>query len=149
MNCNNDTAQPNGDMGVNGRTTHIVVGAVHDGDAQFRETAAIVHFYVPANNPNGAQQTITFPTISVVPTGTKTIRLNATVNSPLPVRYYVLRGPAEVDGNNLRLTEIPVRATFPIEVKVTAYQWGKATAPAYASATPVMRTFLIVGKNAK
>ena len=117
---------------------------MHHGDAQFRETAAIAHFYVPSNNTNGAQQTITFPPIADVPAGTKTVPLNAKVNSPLPVRYYVSWGPAEVDGSVLRLTEIPAHTKFPIEVKVTAYQWGKATQPAYQSAVSITRTFHIL-----
>ena len=126
--------------GVNGRTTHVVIGAIHPGDDTYRQTMAAVSMDVPGNN-SGAKQTITFPQPPDVASSTTSLPLTATVDSPLPVRYYVSWGPAEVDGSALRIVDVPDHATFPIEVKVTAYQWGKAGA--FATAAPVVRTFRI------
>ena len=133
--------------GVNGRTVHVVIGAVHHGDAEYRETVASTHFFVPSNNAAGTNQTITFPPLADVPAGTASVRLNATTDSGLPVRYYVSWGPAEVDGSALRLTPIPAKAKFPVAIKVTAYQWGNATEPKIATAAPVTRVFHITANQ--
>ncbi len=129
--------------GVNGRTTHVLIGAIHPGNAEYRQTMAAAHFYVPADNTEGAKQTIVFPEIHDVSAATRSIPLGGTVDSGLPVRYYVSWGPAQVEGGVLRLAEIPARAQYPIEVKVTACQWGKVTDPKFASAQPVTRIFHI------
>jgi hypothetical protein len=128
--------------GVNGRTLHVLIGAIHPGNAEYRETMAAAHFFLPAS-PDGAKQTITFPPIRDVTAATGPIALGATSDSGLPVRYYVSWGPARIDGDTLQLAEIPVGAKYPIEVKVTAYQWGKATDPKFASAQPVTQIFHI------
>jgi hypothetical protein len=130
--------------GFDGRTTHILIGALHPGDAQYRATIAAASLEVPGSNSGGTNQTITFPPISDVTAGTKSVALGATVDSGLVPEYYVSWGPAVIDGNSIRFTQIPARAKFPIEVRVTAYQWGKSTAPAYASAVAVTQTFHIV-----
>jgi hypothetical protein len=72
------------------------------------------------------------------------VQLRATVDSNRKPDYYVSWGPAEIEGNTLKIAEIPDRAKFPIEVKVTAYQWGFASAPKFATATPVTQTFHII-----
>jgi hypothetical protein len=53
------------------------------------------------------------------------IQLHATSISGLPVRFYVDYGPAQIDGDNLILTQISTYAILPIEVKLVAYQWGR------------------------
>jgi hypothetical protein len=130
--------------GVNGRTVHILVGAYHPGDAQYRETIAVGSFDVPYHNDAGTKQTITFPEIADVAAGTQSIPLSATVDSGLKPDYYVSYGPAVIDGDHIKFTPLPVKAKYPIEVKVTAYQWGTATTPFYASAKPITQTFHIV-----
>jgi hypothetical protein len=55
----------------------------------------------------------------------------------------VVAGPAIVEGNELVVTEIPVKSAFPLKVTVVAYQWGRVTEPAYQSAEPVEQTFLL------
>jgi hypothetical protein len=129
--------------GINGRTTHVLLGAIHPGDGEYRETMAAAHFYIPSGNTVGTGQTITFPEMPDVPASTKTVPLGATVNSPLRVRYFVSWGPARIDGNTLQITEVPEHAKFPIEVKVTAYQWGKVAEPEFASAQQVTQIFHI------
>ena len=129
--------------GVNGRTVHVLLGAIHPGDDEYRETVAVGTLYFPFQN-SGVPQKITFPPILDVKAGTKSIPLRATVDSKRQPNYYVSWGPVEIDGNNLRITEIPIRTKFPIEVKVTAYQWGTASEPKFATATPVTQTFRIL-----
>jgi pimeloyl-ACP methyl ester carboxylesterase len=124
--------------GVSGRTTHILIGAIHPGDATYRATMCACSMDVPGQNI-GAAQTITFPQIADLPASTKEVPLKATVNSPLPPRYYVSYGPALLDGNVLRITDLPDRAKLPIAIKMTAYQWGKAGA--FATAKPISQVF--------
>ena len=126
--------------GVNGRTVHVLVGAIHPGDNEYRETVAVGTFDVPYSNP-GTPQKISFPQLPDVKSDTRSVPLGARVDSGRKPDYYVSWGPAEIDGDQLRITEIPDRAKFPIEIKVTAYQWGTAAGPGFASATPVTQTF--------
>jgi hypothetical protein len=49
----------------------------------------------------------------------------------LPVDYYVVAGPAEVN------------CRYPVKITVVAYQWGFAVQPLFQSADPVEQTFLI------
>ena len=127
--------------GFNGRTTHILIGTMHPGDSEYRATMAAARFDVPPNK--GAKQTLTFPKINDVKPGVKSIPLNGAADSGLKPDYYVSWGPAVIDGDNLRFTTIPPSAKFPIQVKVTAYQWGKATEPKIATALPITQTFYI------
>jgi hypothetical protein len=129
--------------GVNGRTVHVLIGAIHPGDAEYRETVAVGTFDVPYHN-DGTPQKITFQPLPDIHVGTTSVPLGATVDSGRKPEYYVSWGPAEVDGDTLKITEIPDRAKFPIEVEVTAYQWGTATEPRFATATPVTQIFHIV-----
>ena len=55
----------------------------------------------------------------------------------------MIDGPAEIEGNTLKLTPIPPRAKMPVKVTITAYQWGRSIEPLVQSAEPVERTFLI------
>jgi hypothetical protein len=128
--------------GFNGRTTHILIGAVQHGDAEYRETVAVATFDLPPNN-KGRQQTIKFPAIKDQPAGVKSLPLKASSDSGLPVQFYVSWGPAEVVDNQLVFTGLPDRARYPIAVRVTAYQWGKGTEPLVQTATPVTQTFYL------
>jgi len=130
--------------GVNGRTLHILLGAIHPGDAEYRETVAVASFDLPGRNHEGTDQKLTFPPIADVRAGTASVPLHATTDSGLAVDYYVSYGPAVIDGESIRLMPIPARARFPIEVKVTAYQWGRSIAPKIATSDFVTQTFHIV-----
>ena len=43
----------------------------------------------------------------------------------MPVEYFVRYGPAQVDGNTLKILPLPPRAHYPVEIAVAAYQWGQ------------------------
>ncbi len=130
--------------GVNGRTLHVLLGAIHPGDAEYRETVAVASFDLPGGNHEGTKQKLTFAPIADVPAGTTSVALHASSDSGLKVDYYVSYGPAVIEGDAIRLMPIPARARFPIEVKVTAYQWGRSMAPKIASSDFVTQTFHIV-----
>jgi hypothetical protein len=93
-----------------------------------------------ARNTSGHAQTITFPEIADVKAGTRELPLVATSDAGLKVRYYVREGPAEIDGETLKLTAIPPRAKFPVKVTVVAWQWGN---PHVNTAALVERAFSI------
>jgi hypothetical protein len=133
--------------GFNGRTTHVLIGAIQHGDAEYRETVAVATFDLPPNN-RGKTQVIKFPAIKDQTATVKSLPLEAVSDSGLPVQYYVSWGPAEVVRNpggsdQLSFTDLPERAHYPIAVRVTAYQWGKGTDPMVQTATPVTQTFYI------
>jgi hypothetical protein len=98
--------------GVNGRTLHVLIGAIHPGDAEYRETVAVASFDF-ASNHEGAKQKITFQPIADVPVGTASVPLKATSDSDMNVDYYVSYGPAVIDGSSIRLMPIPVRGLRP------------------------------------
>ena len=91
----------------------------------------------------GAAQKLTFPTLPDVKAGVINVPLQATTDSGLPIGYYVICGPAVVEGEHLRITDIPPRASFPIEVKVAAYQWGRTGAQPVRNAGPIVQSFKI------
>jgi hypothetical protein len=61
----------------------------------------------------------------------------------LPVEYYVAVGPAVVEEGRLKIADLPARATFPIEVKIVAYQWGRGIEPLVKTAAPVEQVIQI------
>ncbi|MDR3706771.1 MAG: hypothetical protein P4L33_00590 [Capsulimonadaceae bacterium] len=97
--------------------------------------------FIPHNGA-GMENAIAFPPLPNV-SDRKQIRLSATASSGLPVAYYVDSGPATIDGDTLKFTPIPPRSKFPVEVRVVAWQWGRAGAPQVKSAEPVVQTFSI------
>ena len=116
----------------------------HPGNSEFRHAVQPGKMVIPARLSNGDAQKITFPEIGNVALGTRSIQLKAISSSNLPVGYYVVSGPAVVDGNTLQFTEIPVRSRLPIKVIIVAYQWGRTIEPLWQSAEPVERTFYII-----
>jgi hypothetical protein len=48
-----------------------------------------------------------------------------------------------VEKGKLRIAEVPTRASYPIEVKVVAYQFGRGVEPRVKTAAPVERTLRI------
>jgi len=92
---------------------------------------------------SGGVQSITFPPIANRSAGLQAVVLHASSNNGRPVHYYVLEGPAEVEGEKLRFTAIPARTKYPIRVTVVAWLLGREAAPALRSATPVSRTFYL------
>jgi hypothetical protein len=73
------------------------------------------------------------------PATVQEIELHATASSGLPVRFFVVAGPVELEGDRLHFTEVPGAGVRSIEVTVVAYQYGRIQ-----SANPVTRSFHIL-----
>jgi len=91
----------------------------------------------------GKRQTITFPPIGNIKADSEPVPLKATSDAGLAVEYYVAYGPAVIDGGGLRISQLPRRTTFPIEVKVVAWQFGRGIKPLVKTAAPVEQTIRI------
>ncbi len=128
---------------ANGRNHDLWLVAAHPGDERYRGIVqqAMVR---AAPNTEGVPQTIDFPAIGDQPAGRAGLKLAATSSAGLPVCYYVLEGPAEIDGDILRFTAIPPRAKFPLKVTVVAWQFGRAAEPRVRTAQRCERSFLLV-----
>jgi pimeloyl-ACP methyl ester carboxylesterase len=115
----------------------------HAGDDRYRRAVQPGQIVIPQNLAKGKAQEINFPKIEDQKAGIKTIKLAATSDSGLPVDYFVVAGPAEVEGDTLKLTPIPVRSKRPVKVTVTAYQWGRSIEPLFQTAQPVEQSFTV------
>jgi hypothetical protein len=124
------------------RNNDVWIVAHQPGDAEYKSTVQQIKIYFRPNT--GAAQHIIFPAIANQQTGIATLKLSATSDAGLPVGYYVVSGPAEIEGDTLRFTAIPPRAKFPVKVMVTAWQWGRSAEPKVQTATPVTQEFFIV-----
>ncbi len=96
---------------------------------------------IPYRQTEGRRQCILFPGLDDVGVDVREVTLKAVSDCGLPVCYYVKEGPAEVDGNRLRLTPIPPRSKFPVKVTVVAWQYGLPGK--VQTAEPVERSFYI------
>lgn len=123
------------------RTGEICLLASNDGDGQYKSTVQELSFRIPYRNMEGKRQHILFPGIEDVKKGTKEMTLQATSDCGLSVSYYVKEGPAEVEGDKLIFTQIPLRSKFPLKVTVVAWQYGLAGK--VQTAEPVERSFLL------
>jgi hypothetical protein len=94
-------------------------------------------------NRDGSPQRIDFPAIPDQRAGVESLKLAAVSSAGLPVSYYVVEGPAEVEGDSLVFTKVPPRAKFPVVVTVVAWQWGRGTDPKVRTAERVERSFLL------
>jgi hypothetical protein len=128
---------------TNARQYELVFAATHPGDAEYKPAVQQAHMFVPARNNAGAEQHITFPDIPNPKAGIISLKLNAISDANVPVYYYVREGPAEVDGDVLKFTKIPLRAKFPVKVTVVAWQYGRSIEPKLKTVEPVTREFAI------
>jgi hypothetical protein len=121
----------------------VHIAAFHPGDEHYRSTIrwGSIDFRPPKG---GQKQTITFPPVSDVKVDAGAIPLKAAASSGLPVTYEVGYGPVVVEGSVLKVSEVPARAKFPMECKVTAYQIGRRTTPTVGPAEPVSVTFRVL-----
>jgi hypothetical protein len=133
-------------MGLNNekRTGDIWLAASNSGDEKYKSSVQQFNLRIPQKNKDGADQHISFTSISNVKKETKSISLNATSNSQLPVYFYVKEGPAEIKDKKLVFTKIPPRSQFPVKVTIVAWQYGRVTEPKIQSAEPVAQTFYIL-----
>lgn len=97
-------------------------------------------------NLEGVSQRITFEPIKDVFAGAQTVDLRASSDSGLPVRFFVVSGPAVIEGSRLQFTPIPPKAKLPIEVTVSAWQWGRSIEPKVRTADLATRTFQILNR---
>jgi hypothetical protein len=119
------------------------LAAVWPGDDGFKRAVQQAMLQIPRRLTEGEPQKITFNPPKSLRADAKELKLSATSDSGLPVRFYVREGPAEVSGDKLKLTSIPVRAKFPIKVTVVAWQFGRSAEPKFQSAEPVLREIQI------
>lgn len=128
------------------RSNDIWLLASHPGDSQYKSAVQQAQLKFPLKNTGGAEQQIRFPAIPDQQTGKiedSSISLKAISDAGLPVQYYVLEGPAVIEGSKLRFTQIPPRAKFPVKVTVVAWQYGRSITPKIQSAAPVEQQFYI------
>lgn len=129
--------------GDGSRPIQLWFAATHPGDETYKPAVQQAQMLIPARNTEGWDQQITFPEIPDQKLGTKSVTLNASSDSGEKVYYYVLDGPAQIEGDTLKLTAIPPRSKFPVKVTVAAWQYGRSTEPLLKTAEPVERTFFI------
>lgn len=122
--------------------------AFSEGDAEFRFTEHVGMLPKGFNGlKTGKTQTISFSPINNLKVGDGPRKLTASSDSGLPVEFYVAVGPAEIVNGELNIAELPARATYPITVKVIAWQFGSGVEPLVQSAKPVEQTILIEGSK--
>lgn len=127
------------------RSGAIWFQATHDGDDEYKRAAQQAALNIPIRNTAGTPQNLTFDSIPNQPVGVTSLPLRAVSSAGVPVSYYVQEGPADVEGTTLKFSPLPPRAKTPLKVTVVAYQWGRATEPKLQSATPIARTFYLLG----
>jgi hypothetical protein len=114
------------------------------GDDHYRPAEHPAHVNINIINKDGQAQTLDFPKIpdqqslNLAP-----IKLTATASSNLPVQYFMVSGPATIEGGTLTFDKIPSRGKFPIRVLVSAFQWGRSNDPKVQSAGPITQEFFI------
>jgi hypothetical protein len=113
------------------------------GDENYRPTEHPAHVNVSIINTAGQPQTIDFARIPDQKLGAKSVKLVAKANSSLPVEFFIVSGPATIDGDTLNFEKPPVRAKFPVRVIVSAFQWGRSGEPKVQSAGPVTQEFFV------
>ena len=128
------------------RTGEIYMIAVYPGDSVYRRIIQQSTMNIPRSNDKGIAQRIDFPVIPDQKSSVKSIKLNARVNTGMPVEYYVEYGPAYLKDGELILTDIPAGARYPVEVSVVAWQYGNSGSPQLQSALPVNRKFKITNQ---
>jgi hypothetical protein len=117
--------------------------AYHPGDATYRYAEQPASINIPARLTQGKTQTIAFAAVGSTKAGGFPLKLQAASDAGLPVRLCVVSGPAVMDGDTVKLAEIPKRAAYPLKLTVTAHQYGSAVEPLVQSAEPVTREILI------
>lgn len=130
-----------------GSRARITFLAYSEGDEEYRYTEHVGMMPRGFKGLNrGKSQTITFPELADMKADSKPQKLSATSDAEVDVEYYVAYGPAVIEDGYVKLSEIPARATFPIEVKVTACHFGSGVQPEIKTANPVEQTFNVVAE---
>jgi hypothetical protein len=123
---------------------HII--AYHPEDQDFRRADRPIHPGFGTINKEGRPQTITFPKIPDQLAGAASLSLRAWTDAGLPVQFYVVSGPVQIDpidNTRLNILQAPPRAKYPVRVIIGAYQWGRVTPPQVQTGMPVFQEFFI------
>ena len=132
-----------GPIGPQGNPWEPTIIAYSPGDKAFRPAEHPAHAIVDIINKAGEPQTLDFAEIPDQKIGTGSITLHAKASSGLPVQFFMVSGPATIEGDKLTFVNIPERARLPIRVVVSAFQWGRPNHPKIQSVGPVTREFFI------
>ena len=131
------------------RSGGIWLQATLDGDDVYNRAVQQAALNIPIRNTAGAPQTLTLAPLADQPLGTATLPLQAKSSAGVPVSYYVLEGPAEIENGALTFSALPPRTKTPVKVTVVAYHWGRPTGERLQSAEPVARTFYLLAPGEK
>lgn len=123
------------------RTADVWLLAENEGNKEYKSCVQQLNLRIPYRNNDSRRQYILFPGIEDISVDTREIKLNAVSDCGLPVSYYVKSGPAVVEGDRLRITDIPVRAKWPVRITVVAWQYG--IKGKVRTAEPVEREFFL------
>ena len=121
----------------------LMILAWHPGDARHAQTEQAGQIKYPVKNLAGPTQQINFDPVPDQTPDAPPILLRATSDAGLPVAFFVLAGPAEIEGKTLKLNALPPRTKRPVEVSVVAWQWGRSGAAPVQTAEPVVRIFVL------
>ena len=121
----------------------VCVGLRHLGTADIRDVIQPGYLELTPNS-EGAPQSIQFDPMADQPVGTTQVPLTAKASSGMKVGYFVVAGPAIIAGDSLQITPLPPRTRFPVEIIVTAWQWGRSSEPRVQTAKPVTRKFRLI-----
>ncbi len=128
-----------------GSRARITFLAYSEGDEEYRYTEQVGMMPRGFSGLNrGRSQTITFSPLDDMPAGSPPVKLEAISDAEVTVEYYVAYGPAVIEDGHLKISGIPPRATFPIEVKVVACHFGSGVEPEIRTAAPVEQVFNII-----
>lgn len=132
-------------MGFNNpkRTNDIWLIGSSESDQHYKSTVQQLAMRIPFPNREGIDQHIRFDSLPNVKKGCKSITLQASTDSKMPVYFYVKEGPAELVDERLVLKAIPPRSKMPIKVTVVAWQYGRTVEPKVKTAEAVERSFYI------
>ncbi|MFW6163735.1 MAG: hypothetical protein ACODAJ_13275 [Planctomycetota bacterium] len=128
-----------------GGRTRVTFLACSEGDAAYRYTEQVG--MLPRGFRGirkGREQALTFPPVGDLRADAEPVALRATSDAGLPVEYYVAYGPARIANGTLAIAELPVRARFPIAVRVVAWQFGRGIEPQVKTAAPVGQTLEVL-----
>ncbi|MCY3019340.1 MAG: hypothetical protein NTW87_09985 [Planctomycetota bacterium] len=118
--------------------------AYHTGNPTYRYAEQQGRAVLPERLTQGKPQAIKFPETGPLRPDSPPVKLLATSDSGLKVRFYVEYGPAMIEEDTLKITEMPTRAVLPLKIKVVAYQYGSAVEPLVQSAEAVKQEILVV-----
>jgi hypothetical protein len=125
------------------RGNEAIFVEIWPGDNTFKRMVQQAWLPSPSKNTAGIRQKITFAELPNIDTKTGELKLRAASDANMPVHYFIESGPAEIDGDTLKLLPIPIGAKYPVKVTVVAWQWGRSMQPKVQTADPVIRTFEI------